>query len=248
MDADEDIVMTGTGPTPPAAPGQPSGTPIRSTDAESKANGSSKHEQAESLLTAFQRKVVAPGNLIKEVEHHQATHSGTAKSHETERAPAKREREETTSEEEEESDSSEEGDEVPRLLPRSSLPTGVCYDIRMRYHCEVKPTLDVHPEDPRRIYYIYKELCKAGLVDDPDATRPLVSQPLLRIPARDATREEIALIHDDEHYEFVFSTKGKLSQHSSIVFFVSRLYRDVYLTNFKHRYVGRRVNRIGEYA
>jgi histone deacetylase 6 len=100
-------------------------------------------------------------------------------------------------------------------LQISSLPTGLCYDIRMRYHCEVKPTLDVHPEDPRRIYYIYKELCKAGLVDDPEAARPLVSQPLRRIDAREATEQEISLVHAAEHYAFVQSTKGKFDLNCS---------------------------------
>ena len=37
-------------------------------------------------------------------------------------------------------------------LERALLSSGLCYDIRMRYHCEVRPTADVHPEDPRRIY------------------------------------------------------------------------------------------------
>lgn len=93
-------------------------------------------------------------------------------------------------------------------LPLVSLATGLCYDVRMRYHCEVRPTSDVHPEDPRRIYYIYKELCRAGLVDDPDSTRPLAPQTLRRIPARLAKEEEIVLIHSEAHYAFVHSTEG----------------------------------------
>lgn len=93
-------------------------------------------------------------------------------------------------------------------LPLGSLATGLCYDIRMRYHCEVRPTSDVHPEDPRRIYYIYKELCRAGLVDDPDSTRPLAPVTLQRIPARHATEEEIVRVHTKAHYAFVQSTIG----------------------------------------
>lgn len=93
-------------------------------------------------------------------------------------------------------------------LPLGSLGTGLCYDVRMRYHCEVRPTSEVHPEDPRRIYYIYKELCQAGLVDDPEATRPLAPKTLVRIPARPALEEEITTIHTDAHYAFVQSTKG----------------------------------------
>ncbi|KAJ5222144.1 Histone deacetylase clr3 [Penicillium citrinum] len=92
-------------------------------------------------------------------------------------------------------------------LPLASLATGLCYDVRMRYHCEVQPTNDVHPEDPRRIYYIYKELCKSGLVDDPESCRPLAPRPLQRIDARDATEEEIVYIHSTAHFAFVRSTQ-----------------------------------------
>jgi histone deacetylase 6 len=92
-------------------------------------------------------------------------------------------------------------------LPLASLATGLCYDVRMRYHCEVRPSSDVHPEDPRRIYYIYKELCRSGLVDDSKSST-LVPLPLKRIPPRAATKEEISLIHTDAHYAFVLSTTG----------------------------------------
>ncbi|OJJ43996.1 hypothetical protein ASPZODRAFT_18771 [Penicilliopsis zonata CBS 506.65] len=93
-------------------------------------------------------------------------------------------------------------------LPIASLPTGLCYDIRMRYHCEVRPRDDAHPEDPRRIYYIYKELCRAGLVDDKESSRPLVPRPLKRIDVRNATEEEICLVHTPDHFLFVESTQG----------------------------------------
>jgi histone deacetylase 6 len=94
-------------------------------------------------------------------------------------------------------------------LPVASLATGLCYDHRMRWHCEVHPKSDVHPEDPRRIYYIYKELCRAGLVDDEESSQPLAPRTLQRIAARNAIEEEITLIHTDAHYAFVHSTKGK---------------------------------------
>lgn len=105
-------------------------------------------------------------------------------------------------------------DKTPRLLkfPAATLPTGLCYDVRMRYHCELDPPkqrLDFHPEDPRRIYAIYKELCLAGLLDDPMSTRPIVSRPLLRINARNATQAEICLVHDTKHFQFVERTKGQ---------------------------------------
>jgi histone deacetylase 6 len=102
-------------------------------------------------------------------------------------------------------------DEMPPYgLPVSTLPTGLCYDARMRFHAEVAINeSSYHPEDPRRIYYIFKELCEAGLVDDYKSRRPLVRQPLLRIDAREATEEECCLIHTRKHYEFVKSTSGE---------------------------------------
>lgn len=106
-------------------------------------------------------------------------------------------------------------DAMPRSykFPAATLPTGLCYDVRMRYHCELDPPkqrLDFHPEDPRRIYSIYKELCTAGLVDDPMSTRPIVSRPLKRIPARNATRTEVCRVHDTKHFSFIEGTKGNI--------------------------------------
>jgi histone deacetylase 6 len=102
-------------------------------------------------------------------------------------------------------------EQPPHGLPVSALPTGLCYDERMRYHAEVATINEsnYHPEDPRRIFYIYKELCQAGLVDDLKSQRPLVRQPLYRIDAREATEEECCLIHTPKHYDFVKSTSGE---------------------------------------
>ena len=102
---------------------------------------------------------------------------------------------------------------IKHQLQVAMLPTGLCYDVRMRFHCEIMPlnsTEDHHPEEPRRIFAIYQELCKAGLVDDPMSTRPLVPQPLLRILAREALQEEIGTVHDARHYDFVKSLSSKL--------------------------------------
>ena len=88
-------------------------------------------------------------------------------------------------------------DETPFYgLPNKHLPTGLCYDDRMRYHAEVASTSEnsLHPEDPRRIFYIFKELSEAGLVAGGKNQRPLVSQPLLRIDAREATEEECCMV------------------------------------------------------
>ncbi|KAI4267446.1 MAG: hypothetical protein LQ337_008345 [Flavoplaca oasis] len=89
------------------------------------------------------------------------------------------------------------------------LATGLCYDIRMRYHSELDPPkqrLDFHPEDPRRIYHIYRALCQAGLYKDPQFNVSTIEKPLERIQARNATASEICLVHTVNHYNFVAST------------------------------------------
>lgn len=97
-------------------------------------------------------------------------------------------------------------------LPFNSAKTGLCYDARMRFHTELSPPKDrsdYHPEDPRRILHIYRELCEAGLVDDRNMTiPPLAANPVLRILARPATKPEVCLVHEDAHFEFVKSTSG----------------------------------------
>ncbi|KAL1959893.1 hypothetical protein VTO42DRAFT_561 [Malbranchea cinnamomea] len=203
MDGDDDVVMVDAGP-----PVSSTGTVFpAATDSAHGAEG----EHVPSLMETFQEKVIAPGKLIEEVEAHQkslgARKGGDTSSSNGEVVAAGAIEYDSEEEGSNWGEDAENGVEESKLLPRASLPTGLCYDIRMRYHCEVRPTADVHPEDPRRIYYIYKELCKAGLVDDKMSSRPLVDQPLLRIPARDATEEEISLVHDEAHYAFVKSTQ-----------------------------------------
>lgn len=101
---------------------------------------------------------------------------------------------------------------MPIVQPKL-LATGLCYDVRMRYHCELEPPkqrLDFHPEDPRRIYHIYRELCQAGLYKDPQFDVPIIDKPLERIRARNATPSEICLVHSAAHYRFVESTAGRI--------------------------------------
>ena len=104
-------------------------------------------------------------------------------------------------------------------LPYSKLLTGLCYDTRMRYHCELEPLPDeegyiaggdpdFHPEDPRRIWSIYRELCVAGLVEDKMSVYGLVKAPMARIEARPASPAEICLVHTRTHYNFVESLQG----------------------------------------
>ena len=117
---------------------------------------------------------------------------------------------------EDEVDTSE--DELVRVasqrpsLPYSELPTGVCYDARMRFHTELDPPKDrsdYHPEDPRRIFEIFDMLCKSGLISPKDsqhAVEPIVPQPLRMLRSRTATRREVCLVHEESHFEFLKST------------------------------------------
>ncbi|KAL1862883.1 hypothetical protein VTK73DRAFT_6584 [Phialemonium thermophilum] len=66
-----------------------------------------------------------------------------------------------------------------------------------------------HPEDPSRIEYIMKTFKKAGLVytgSDADLISIIQSNPtkyMWRIPAREATKEEICIVHVPRHYYWV---------------------------------------------
>ena len=112
-------------------------------------------------------------------------------------------------------DELEDAEHGPTAPYFSSLPTGLCYDVRMRYHCELDPpkqSRDFHPEDPRRIFKIYKELCMAGLVNDPMLnTGNLIPNPLLRINAREVSEAEVCLVHDKKHWDFMVTTTSSYS-------------------------------------
>jgi len=98
----------------------------------------------------------------------------------------------------------------PNPLKYAGLRTGICYDSRMRFHA----TLDqrhTHPEDPRRIFEIYKRICDAGLVDDPMYEGYVkFNDIMLGIRAREVTMEEAALVHTLEHWKEIERTASKL--------------------------------------
>lgn len=112
----------------------------------------------------------------------------------------------------------------PRLkqLPYPSKRTGLVYDDRMKFHAEpgdleATAVVDIHPEDPRRIYEIFHEILEAGLVqesvdsDDEDSDDAR-DEKCWRIHTRHATRAEICLIHKPEHYTFIESLQGTKGQ------------------------------------
>ncbi|KAK6825398.1 histone deacetylase clr3 [Apiospora arundinis] len=102
---------------------------------------------------------------------------------------------------------------------RALLPTGCCFDPRMKLHANADfgPSPH-HPEDPRRIEEIMKMLKKAGLIytgpdtDLDDILRNTPTKYMKRIPAREATRQEICTMHTPQHYDWVEDLGNKDTQ------------------------------------
>ncbi|KAH7241715.1 hypothetical protein BKA59DRAFT_210675 [Fusarium tricinctum] len=97
-----------------------------------------------------------------------------------------------------------------QMRRRGLLPTGCCYDDRMKLHMNADFSPNTHhPEDPRRIHEIFKAFKKVGLVyTGPEAELPRIMREcptryMWRIPARAATREEICLAHSPDHLRWV---------------------------------------------
>ncbi|KAI0556275.1 histone deacetylase [Xylaria curta] len=116
----------------------------------------------------------------------------------------------------EEDESTGSGGPIKLMQRRGLLPTGCCYDDRMKLHANADfgPTPH-HPEDPRRIEEIMKMFKKAGLVyTGPDSKlldilRDTPTKYMWRIPARDATKQEICTVHTPAHYDWVESLSRK---------------------------------------
>jgi len=98
-------------------------------------------------------------------------------------------------------------------LPVSSTQSGLVYSNLMRFHTETVNTAqdedDIHPEDPRRIWVIYEELVRAGLVDDPRIPGPGVDFKLWWIQFESATPADIALVHKPEYWNWVAQLEGR---------------------------------------
>ncbi|KAK3954682.1 hypothetical protein QBC32DRAFT_76963 [Pseudoneurospora amorphoporcata] len=97
-----------------------------------------------------------------------------------------------------------------RLKRRGLLPTGCCYDDRMKLHANADFGPNPHhPEDPSRIEHIMRIFKREGLVftgNDEDLKKVIRTDPrryMWRIPARHATKEEICLVHHPEHFRWV---------------------------------------------
>lgn len=77
----------------------------------------------------------------------------------------------------------------------------------MRFHQTVDYR-DTHPEDPRRIYRIYKELALAGLIEDRQSQSVNPDELMMRLRARYATEEEILLVHSKEQLAEIQATES----------------------------------------
>ncbi|KAK4171349.1 putative histone deacetylase A [Triangularia setosa] len=103
------------------------------------------------------------------------------------------------------------------LRRKGVLPTGCCYDDRMKLHANADFGPNPHhPEDPSRIEVIMRIFKQNGLLfmgSDADLIDVLNNRPtqyMWRIPAREATEEEIRTVHRVEHFNWVkaLSTKS----------------------------------------
>ncbi|KAI3393914.1 hypothetical protein diail_3517 [Diaporthe ilicicola] len=102
---------------------------------------------------------------------------------------------------------------------RRQLPTGCCYDDRMKLHANAdfgpKPH---HPEDPGRIEAIMMKFKKAGLIfmgSDSEYVQVLRTNPtkyMWRIPAREAQESEICNVHLPQHYSWVRALSRKSTE------------------------------------
>lgn len=109
----------------------------------------------------------------------------------------------------------DEGEGDPDRYPdeyrrRGLLPTGCCYDDRMKLHANADfGPHPHHPEDPARIEHIMNAFKRAGLVymgSDADLISIIHRSPtkyMWRIAAREARKDEICTVHHHAHYEWV---------------------------------------------
>lgn len=126
--------------------------------------------------------------------------------------------------------------------PRRFLPTGCCYDERMKLHTNADFRIEPHhPEDPRRIQAIFSTFVKHRLVylgDEAKLAEILYNNPtkyMYRIQAREATKEEITTVHTHDHYEWVYNTSQMESdalRAYSVELDTGR--RSLYLGNYTH--------------
>jgi hypothetical protein len=98
-------------------------------------------------------------------------------------------------------------DDAELSRPSASLRTGLYYDPDMMLHSHIK---EEHPECPDRIKEIMKRLEKAGLIHRVDKWASTDRHPadvLERKKVRQASHEEICLVHSERHYQEMSQTQ-----------------------------------------
>ncbi|TGO61502.1 hypothetical protein BOTNAR_0128g00100 [Botryotinia narcissicola] len=117
------------------------------------------------------------------------------------------------------SSSSSEDTKIIAIPRQAYLPSGVCYDDRMKLHTSGDYSDNTaHPEDPRRIEHIMRAFKDAGLVYTGSAEnveKILKESPnkyMQRIMARLARKDEICLAHTAFHYDWVESLLSMTSE------------------------------------
>lgn len=97
-------------------------------------------------------------------------------------------------------------------LPYSTAQTGLVYDVRMRFHVESEPSdAELHPEDPRRIHAIFEAFVSAGLAWREGDSGVVSEYYMGRIDTRPVTKEEVLLVHTQNHWDWVQSLSTKSS-------------------------------------
>ncbi|KAI8324731.1 hypothetical protein GQ54DRAFT_295903 [Martensiomyces pterosporus] len=107
-----------------------------------------------------------------------------------------------------------------RTQDRLGKRVGYVYDVRMKYHVELEDSLDPHPEDPRRIYWIYDILERSGCLK--------LMQPVRITPVTDI---QILRVHTRGHLEFLRQTE--LQEKSTLLASQGR-FDSVYLCRESH--------------
>lgn len=140
-------------------------------------------------------------------------------SYDLQSAQVKQASQSTTTETSDSSSSSSGGADIAAVIRRGHLPTGCCYDDRMKIHANADFSASAaHPEDPRRIEAIMQEFRDGGLVfngSDQELHELLKKDPtrwMWRIAARKATKEEVCTVHHVAHYDWVEHTGMMTSQ------------------------------------
>ncbi|KAG0216974.1 Histone deacetylase hda1 [Mortierella sp. NVP41] len=103
----------------------------------------------------------------------------------------------------------------PDTIDGRSTKTGYVYDVRMRFHQNIHGDYD-HPEDPRRIWKIYEALRNAGCLNR-----------MVKLPSREATQSELALVHTSEHIQTITDT-AKMDKEQLLD--VANSYNSIYLS------------------